>query len=143
MEPTSPPLPTAPFEHRLTVRFHQVDRAGIAFFGRLFEYCHDAFEELLSAAGLDGLLQARRVGLPLVHAEADFAAPLRMGDKLVVAVTVERLGRSSVTFGFALRGDGEDAVRARLRHVHAAVSLPDLTPCPLPAEVATALAAWA
>ncbi|MDP6943925.1 MAG: polyprenyl synthetase family protein [Myxococcota bacterium] len=34
------------FEHRLTVRFYEVDRAGIAFFGRVFEYCHAAYEAL-------------------------------------------------------------------------------------------------
>ena len=37
------------FEHRLIVRFYEVDRAGIAFFGRIFEYCHAAYEGLLVA----------------------------------------------------------------------------------------------
>ena len=38
------------FLHRLVVRFHEIDRAGIAYFTRAYEYCHAAFEEMLVAA---------------------------------------------------------------------------------------------
>ena len=36
------------FEHQIVVRFKDVDRAGIAFFGSVFDYSHAAFEELLA-----------------------------------------------------------------------------------------------
>ncbi len=35
------------FEHRLTARFYEIDRAGIVFYGRVYEYVHAALEELL------------------------------------------------------------------------------------------------
>jgi hypothetical protein len=38
-----------PFVHHHTARFFEIDRAGIVFFGRIFEFCHEAFEELLLA----------------------------------------------------------------------------------------------
>ena len=38
------------FEYGLTARFHEVDRVGIVFFGRAYEYAHICFEEVLTAA---------------------------------------------------------------------------------------------
>src|SRR5688500_10530099 len=72
------------FHHSVTARFSEIDRAGIVFFGRYFEYCHAAFEELLARMFGD-LEQSFAAGLwtmPLVHAEADFARPVRLGDRL-------------------------------------------------------------
>lgn len=131
--------PTGRFEHSVTVRFHEVDRAGIAFFGRTFEYCHAAFEELLVAAGLDHALDGGDWRVPLVGAEADFERPMKMGDRLRVELEVVALDERSVTFGFTLHGeDGHQ--RARVRHVHAAVDATNYEPITLPRELAEGLA---
>ncbi len=127
------------FEHSATVRFHEVDRAGIAFFGRAFEYCHAAFEELLAATGLDHVLDGGAWRLPLVGAEADFRRPMRMGDRLRVELEVAGLDERSVTFRFTLRGEDGD-VRATVRHVHAAVDADSYEPITLPRELAEGLA---
>ena len=76
------------FEHTLTARFFEIDRAGIVFFGRFFEYCHATFEEMLLAALPDwnGAFDHSGWGMPLVHAEADFSRPVRMGDRLRIAM---------------------------------------------------------
>ncbi len=118
-----------PFVHRVTARFYEVDRAGILFFGRVFEMCHAAYEELLVAAGCDlDRLLALEVGMPLVHAEADFARPIRLHDRVDVAVEVARASERSLTFAFTLRGSGGDGdVRATATHVHAFVNLRDFT----------------
>lgn len=92
------------FELDRPVRWNDVDAAGIVFFPRFLEYCHDAIEALLSP--LDGgyarLTQQRRLGLPSVHLEADFRAPLRYGDVCHVQLSVAKIGRSSVTFRHVL-----------------------------------------
>ena len=131
---------TGCFEHPVTVRFHEVDRAGIAFFGRAFEYSHAAFEELLGALGLEEALDGDSWRLPLVSAEADFAKPMRMGDRLCVELAVEQLDADSVTLRFVLRGPHRDDVRATVRHVHAAVDAARYQPITLPRELADGLA---
>ncbi|MGM0578869.1 MAG: acyl-CoA thioesterase [Myxococcota bacterium] len=122
------------FEHEVTVRFHEVDRAGIAFFGRVFEYCHEAFEELLVAADdrLLAVFDTGGWGMPLVHVEADYARPMRMGDRLRVSVGVDRLGERSVTFAFRVVGAEDGALRATVRHVHACVDLERFEGIPVP-----------
>ena len=113
-----------PFEHVVTVRFHEVDRAGIAFFGRVFEYCHLTFEELVAAAGvgISEIFDNQGWGMPLVHTEADFKGPMRLGDRLRVGLEVEGVGKSSITFAFEVRGS-EGELRATAQLVHAFVDL--------------------
>lgn len=124
------------FEHTVTVRFHEVDRAGIVFFGRAFEYCHIAFEELLTAAlgHVAAGLERGGWGMPLVHAEADYRRPMRMGDRLAIALAVERVGRRSIAFAYAIRGPDGD-LRATARLVHAFVDLDGFRPRDVPAEL--------
>ena len=130
-----------PFEHRLTVRFFEVDRAGIAFFGRVFEYCHAAYEALLVAVDypLAQVFDDEGWGMPLVHAEADFKRPMRMGEELAVRVTVGRLGKTSVTLDFTVLGVEDAEVRATARHVHACVDMERFAPLEVPARLRQAL----
>src|SRR6185369_15470944 len=72
------------------VRFQEVDAAGLIFYPRMLEYFSDAYLGWLASLGYD--MPARVADgswrAPIVHAEADFLAPLRFGD----LVTVEIVG---------------------------------------------------
>ena len=131
-----------PFVHRVTARFYEVDRAGIVFFGRIFEMCHATYEELLLAGGssIEALIAEEGVGMPLVHSEADFVRPIRLHDRIDVALTVERVGERSMTFAYTLTGaGGAEDVRARAKLVHVFVNIADMTPARPPACVFDAL----
>ena len=130
------------FEHVVTVRFQHVDRAGIAFFGQVFEYCHEAYEEMLVASGLSlpEIFDQGGWGMPLVHAEADYSRPMRMGDRLAVALEVARIGGSSLTFDYAVRGAEARDLRARVRLVHAFIDLDGFRKREVPDDLREALA---
>lgn len=93
-----------PFVFTTPVRFADVDHAGIVYYPRFFHYFHLAFEELfrqrIGARAYVDLLDHDRVGFPAVRAEAEYQAPLRFGDTAEVELTVERLGKSSITFHY-------------------------------------------
>jgi YbgC/YbaW family acyl-CoA thioester hydrolase len=109
-----------PFVHHTTARFYEVDAAGIVFFGRVYEYCHGAFEELLTAVfGSTEAWLGAEIGMPLVHSEADHERPIRSGTRLAVEVRVARLSPRSVTFAYEVRGADDGVVRARVRLIHA------------------------
>lgn len=130
------------FEHVVTVRFHEVDKAGIVFFGRVFEYCHVVFEEMLhEVLGNDmaAVFEGGRWGMPLVHAEADYKRPMRIGDRLRIRLEVERLGRRSITLRYTVAGEDGD-VRATARLVHAFVDMERFASRPVPPELAQGLA---
>ncbi len=127
---------SARFRHVHRVGFEEVDAAGIAYFARFFTWCHDAMAALLAPleGGYTGLVSKRHLGLPAVHAEADFASPLRFGDDVHIFVGVERVGTSSCALRFELlRPDGSRV--ATVRHVVALTDLAAMRAHPLPADL--------
>ncbi|HZU85443.1 MAG TPA: thioesterase family protein [Polyangiaceae bacterium] len=137
---------SGPFVHVHRVRFAEVDAAGLAYFAHFFGWCHDAMAAMLAdlEGGYRALVVDRKLGLPAVHVEADFSAPLRFGDEVRIATHVERVGRSSCTLRFeltrAVDGRPPDAI-ATLRHVVALTDLHALRATPLPADVRALLEA--
>ncbi len=118
------------FEYGLTARFHEVDRVGIVFFGRAYEYAHICFEEVLTAAfGEVGTVFERlHFGMPLVHTEASYTRPIKHGDRLTVHASIERLGERSVTYTYAITGASDpDDLRCNVRLKHAFVDFPAFT----------------
>jgi len=125
------------------VRFADVDHAGIVYYPRFFHYFHLAFEELfrvrMGPRAYVELLDRDRIGFPAVRAEADYRAPLKFGDTAVIALTIARLGESSITFRYQVsRGAGDDAtsvVCCEGQVVSAVVDLKEFRSVPIPARI--------
>jgi len=90
------------YRGQIKVRFGDEDHAGIVYYPRFFDFFHRVMEDFFGDAGYpyQKVLDEDHAGWPSVHAEADFKSPLRFGDVLDVDLDVERIGRSSVTFGY-------------------------------------------
>lgn len=120
------------FRQRLPIRFQDVDAAGIVFFARVFDYAHDTFVAYLKSVGLplDRMLREGKHGLPLVHAEADYAGPLRFGDEVDVALDRPTVGGKSIQLVVSLSVAGQ--LRATVRVTHVAVELATMAPVRVP-----------
>jgi 4-hydroxybenzoyl-CoA thioesterase len=108
----------------LVVRFGDIDHAGVVYNPRFFNYLHVAFEGFLEEAigqPLHEIIDRRKIGFPIVHAEADFMKVLRYGDRGRIEVYTPRLGRSSLTFGFEVVRAADEALCARARVTHATI----------------------
>jgi 4-hydroxybenzoyl-CoA thioesterase len=125
------------FRYERPVRFAEVDAARMLFFGRFCDYCHDAVEALFE--GIDGgyprLITARDVGVPTVHIEIDFKAPLRYGDVAVIELEVLRIGNRSITFRHTLRRKSDEVVSAVARHVVVASKISEIASVPIPDDM--------
>lgn len=132
------------FLHPHTVRFAEVDAAGISFFSRTFEICHVAFEACLEAGGLplQDILAAGDFAMPLVAAEARYRRPTRLGERLVVELRVESVTERSLVFGYRIldpQGEGDDAVRATARLTHAGLNRRSMRSAAVDPRMLTAL----
>ena len=128
------------FTNERDVLFQDIDAAGIVFFARLFDYCHDAFFAFLGSRGLSmaKVMKDGVWGSPLVHAEADYAAPLRFGDRVRVEITRVDLGNTSMRVASrVVDSRGKIACSAILVHVF--VDRTTGRPCEVPAEARDAL----
>jgi YbgC/YbaW family acyl-CoA thioester hydrolase len=135
---------SAPFVSVHRVRLDEVDAAGIVYFAHFFSWCHEAMAEMLSPVdgGYAALVMTRRLGLPAVHVEADFAAPVRFGDEVRVVTVVERVGTSSCGLRFDLERTSDGDHIATLRHVVAFTDLAAMRSRPLPDDVLRVLARY-
>ncbi len=105
------------FVTQLNVRFGDVDPAGIVYFPKIYDYIHEAFEELWDVhigRRYYHLVGEEQLGFPLVHSEVDFMQPLHFGDRPTVRVTCFKLGRSSLGLRYKLMLDDLLCVQAEM-----------------------------
>jgi 4-hydroxybenzoyl-CoA thioesterase len=124
----------------MTVRFGEVDAAGIVYYPNFFDYYHRTFEEFFgTCAGIayDRVLREERVGFPAVHVESEFERPLHHGDVIDVEMEIQRIGQSSFTSGYRIRRGGELCASASI--VTAVVNLDTMKSMPLPEKYRAAL----
>jgi YbgC/YbaW family acyl-CoA thioester hydrolase len=94
------------------VEFGDTDMAGIVHFANFFRFMEAAEHAFLRSRGLSVAmnLDGQQVGIPRVSASCDYLRPARFGDELTIVVTLEKVGRSSLAYGFdVLKGDEEVA----------------------------------
>jgi acyl-CoA thioester hydrolase len=111
-------MPT-PYRTTRRIEFGDTDMAGIVHFANFFRFMEAAEQEFLRSLGLSVSLnwEGRRIGFPRVAASCDYLRPARFEDVLDVAVTLRKLGRKSVAYGFEFTKDGEVIARGEVSSV--------------------------
>lgn len=111
-----------PFAYPRTVHFADTDAAGVVFFANYLVICHEAYEESLSAAGINlkSFFSETGVVVPISKSEAEYLRPISCGDKLEVSVKAAALTGDSYEIRFEitrLGPPGKCAARIRTEHV--------------------------
>ena len=85
------------FTTSILVRFGDLDAAGIAYYPRLVNFLHEAFEDFFRGHVGRPYPEVFREGLgcPTVKLEMEFLSPVHYGEHVDVAVVVEQIGRKS------------------------------------------------
>lgn len=123
------------YRHGTTIRMSHTDCAGVMFFPRLLELAHESWEALLTESGIRlwELIQGEGPLLPIVHCEADYRHPMRLGQKITVELSTADRGDRSFRLEYRFVSETGDAI-ATAQTVHVCVD---------PASGrATALPAW-
>jgi 1,4-dihydroxy-2-naphthoyl-CoA hydrolase len=130
-----------PFTYSRTVHFADTDAAGVVFFANYLAICHEAYEESLSAAGINlkTFFSDNAVVVPISKSETEYLRPISCGDKLDVSVSARALSENSYELSFEIMRLGAQAKCAgRARTEHVCIDSKTRSRRALPA----ALAAW-
>ena len=122
------------------IRFQHCDPAGIVFYPHYFVLFHELVEDWFNEGigeSYAEFVKHHGMGLPMVKVECEFVAPNSIGDMLALALTVKRIGTSSIVLGVCGTSRGRESLRATLTVVHA--SIKELRPVPLPNELRAAI----
>lgn len=87
------------FLFRYVICFDDVDAAGIVYYPRYFHFCHLALESFFNEKAplrYVDLIYNRRIGLPIVHVEADYKHPIIYGDEIDIEVMNKSIKTSSL-----------------------------------------------
>lgn len=109
---------SAPFVHRLRVRYHECDAQGVVFNANYFAYfditltelwreCFGSYDEMV-ASGYD---------VVVAEASASFRASARFDDEIDIEFAIVRLGTTAMTSALTVRRDAEQLVEGRMIHV--------------------------
>jgi 4-hydroxybenzoyl-CoA thioesterase len=131
------------FERPLTIRFSHCDPAGIVFFPRYLAMFNDLVEDWVTEClGIPyaELLGPRRTGLPSVSLNCQFSAVSRMGDEVMLGLSLEHIGRSSLRLNLGCRCGTEQ--RVQVQQVLVATSLDTHRPIPIPDDLRQAMTAF-
>ncbi len=129
------------FDSRHPVRHPDVDRAGIVYFPRFYDFFHRALEDFFQEeAGLSywALEETHHVALPIVHVETDFVRPLAHGDVVTVVLETLAVGTSSLTVRYRVFRPGHDEAAAVSKAVHCAIEVPSWKKIPVPPAIRAA-----
>jgi 4-hydroxybenzoyl-CoA thioesterase/acyl-CoA thioester hydrolase len=123
------------YSTRRRVEFRDTDAAGIVHFSAFFLWMESAEHEMLRSAGVRvvdrGGDDAVDASWPRVSASCDYTAAVRFGNEIDIAVTVDEIGRSSVTYGFEFVHEGRPVAHGEVVAVRCLMH-PGRRPEPVP-----------
>ena len=126
------------------VRWSDVDRAGIIYYGRFQRFFEIAETELFRAVGLTYAVMFERLGiwLPRVQIHTDFRKPLLLDDLAEVRVHVGHIGNRSLTLMFEVFKEEGEVLAADGHIILACVDKDEFKPMRVPEEMRQALAPY-
>ncbi|MDY6946552.1 MAG: thioesterase family protein [Pseudomonadota bacterium] len=130
------------FNRTRRIRFSECDPAGIVFYPQYFVLFNDLLEEWVDSfwpRGFADYIVHSRFGLPTVRMEADFKAISRIGDDVILALGVNKIGRRSFELALTCTGAADDEVRISARQSIVTTSLDTHRATPIPAQLREAL----
>lgn len=96
------------------VRYYEADAQGILFNATYLAFFDTCIAEYFRDLPFDWMGERARVNTDfhVVRALVEYAAAIRYDEEIEIGTRIEKLGRSSITFKFAVFGKGEDNVRS-------------------------------
>lgn len=122
------------FIHHRTVRLSETDATGVLFFTELLKFGVEALEAFWETKGFSVTdMMGKTFRLPIVHAEGDFSAPIRVGDKIEVHLSKPEIGTTSFTIKTQIIREKIEVGKTKI--VHVCISAEKGSPIPIPESI--------
>lgn len=110
------------FNYLRRIYLADTDAAGVVYFARGLEICHQAYEESLAETGisLNQIIREKKTALPIVHAESDFLRPIFLGDEIQVSLVASLVNNSEFAIAYQITPVDnleQILVKAQTKHV--------------------------
>ncbi|NWF49462.1 MAG: acyl-CoA thioesterase [Ignavibacteriaceae bacterium] len=100
------------------INFFDCDPAGIIFYSRIFDFCHTAYEEMITEFGLkENYWLNDNYVVPIIHSECSYLKPIKYGEEITINLSVSQLRNSSFELTYAIRRNKELCCQVKTVHV--------------------------
>ncbi len=129
------------FRHVRMIQLRDTDATGVLYFADQFKIALETLEFFLKKSGtsLGIIIDKENFLLPIVHAESDYLAPLRVGDEVEITLSVKKIGTSSFTLHYAFHDKEKQIPVGSVSIVHVTVSKETKKSIPIPQLLADLL----
>ncbi|MBN8477096.1 thioesterase family protein [Sulfuritalea sp.] len=128
------------FEREVLIRFSHCDPGGIVFYPQYFILMNGLVEDWFTE-GLDinfaDLVMSRRIGIPTVRMDCTFSRPSYIGERLMLGLTVTKIGSSS--FWLRVQASAGSEIRIQASQALVTADLDGIKPIAIPADLRSAL----
>ena len=113
------------FQYKRRINFYDCDPAGILFYGRIFQLCHEAYELMIESFNLkESYWENENFVAPIIHCESKYRKPLLAGETAEINIKVTNLKDSSFELTYLCKNN-KGEVTNNVRTVHVFVSKSD------------------
>jgi acyl-CoA thioester hydrolase len=132
---------SAPFSHRIRVRYAEIDGQGVVFNAHWLTYFDDTCTRFMESLGFGPGFWLTEFDVMLVKAVLEWSGPARFDDWVEIAAAPVRLGTTSFDVRYQAAVDGQPACEAVITYVairpgaHESVPVPELVRAALNARL--------
>ncbi|MEO8399887.1 MAG: acyl-CoA thioesterase [Ignavibacteriaceae bacterium] len=107
------------FTSKKKINFYDCDPAGIFFYGKVYELCHSAYEDLIASFNLDhDYWRNEDYVVPIIQSAASYHKPIKYGELINVEIIVSQLKLSSFELQYDCKNEkGENCTKVKTVHV--------------------------
>jgi len=121
------------------IKFGQCDPGGIMYFTALFDLAHWVYEDMLiESLPESNYFSHNQIVIPLVHAEADYLAPINLHQHVTLKLSVDEIKTTSFQLITEFY-DQSDNLCAKVNTVHVCVNKDSYDKTEIPDDLREAL----
>lgn len=123
------------------VRMADTDASGVIYFANMQTIALEAFEDFLLSSGFElaTMLLSGPLLMPIVHVEADYLAPVYIGEQLRVEMKLLKTGVTSFSLKYNIFSSEHDLVVSTLTMTHVVIAKESKKSVPIPQELSNIL----
>ena len=127
------------YKYQTVIRLHHTDAAGVVYFANLFVLAHECYESFLAqGSSIGSIIEQGEFIVPIVHAEANYKMPLKLSEKVVIEMALNKTANSSFELGFAFINESSQ-VAVEVKTTHTVLQQETRKPLEIPQFLKTAL----
>ena len=108
------------YNHQVKVYYKDIDKMGIVYYSRYFEYFEEARTELLNSIGLDVTsIEKSGIYLPVIISHCEYKKGSTFEEKIIIQTSISDLPKSRMKIKYLVKNSKTDSVLVTGYTIHA------------------------